>query len=215
MTRLVRTIGNRVRQIFHDAVRSSARLANEYHKAGIPFSIVDRDSRWAAEAPGYRARGVHARECPIVLVPRKQFAYLTFIDAAVQAAYLRGNLVDIHAKDDAHLNRNDYLRDWVYRFQQSWIAVVVPERAKDFLAPRAVGEFLLSEPIEDFVKARKLDRELYNVVADASKGHARLVLELPLPTVVPFFLRLWSIDADDLVFRLPEEERLPEAAAQP
>lgn len=61
----------------------------------------------------------------------------------------------------------------------------------------------------------KLHDLAYNAVANASQGRAQLVVDLPLPTVVPLLMRMWNVDASDFIVRLPEKNRLTETGAQP
>lgn len=55
----------------------------------------------------------------------------------------------------------------------------------------------------------------YSAVEKVSQGRAQLVVDLPLPNGVPFFIRVRSVDADDLIARLPENDRLTETGTQP
>jgi hypothetical protein len=61
----------------------------------------------------------------------------------------------------------------------------------------------------------RLHNLIYSAVTYALQGRAQLVVEFPLPTVVPLLIRMWNVDADDLIVRLPEEDRLTKTGAQP
>ncbi|NGM37385.1 MULTISPECIES: hypothetical protein [Methylobacterium] len=54
-----------------------------------------------------------------------------------------------------------------------------------------------------------------NTVANTLQGRAQLVVDLPLSTVLPFFLRVRNVDADNIIARLPEKDHLTKMGAQP
>lgn len=188
------------REGLHRRNRSAALVANEYHRAGIAFALLNRDERRAAEAPGYRARGVYERLTPIVLVPAAQLERLEFLTREMRARFLRDEIVDLPAQPP--LRAGDYARDWVHRLEHEGCATVLPECVAHLTSLPRAREFVLAEPIQEFVIRKQLSTTLFNAVADVDIARrASIVRLLPLPIAVPFFLRLVSIDAEGFILR--------------
>lgn len=160
--------------------------------------------------------GIYERTTPIVLVPKRQLKKMEFINDSIKVEYLRGNVVDIPARKNGNLNKENYLNEWTNSIRECKIAAVIPERISDFSNNGRAVRLVLAHPVQEFVIERKLDTALNDKLADiANDKRASIIIDFPAPSVVPPWWRLWSVDVEDFILRFKDEKRANQDVVQP
>lgn len=184
---------------------SAAALANEYYHSNMEFSIINGDSSKCANLFGYSSKGLYGQKTPIIAVPASQLRHLEFINTRIHAVFLRNEVVDIPLRNDFDFSDDDYIRNWTYRLEHRRKAVILPEKAKIFVAQPIAGRHVLAGTAQDFVVRKKLDTALYNIFASVSEsGCAKSVFYYGALDISPSFARILSMNIEESALRFKD-----------